>query len=154
MTISKNAIESVSAALTSPRQRTEEEVEFDRMVKSCKAKEKGHRQKPIPTSWGKHKVERLYTVTTMAASARYGGKRTVGVFDWKTANHIVKKNAGDIYEFSYKLVVIEGVIKNYLYAGLLNEAYWFKWFGDAETGGYKPIEVPEPMIGICNHGIG
>lgn len=161
--ISSNAISSVATVLANPsKERTEEEVRFDKIVAGCVRLRGRHKQKPKPT--GKHvgRAKRLYTVTTLAASSRFGGRRTVAIYDsFDQAVELVTGNHGDIYEYSYKLCVIEGVLCNRLY-GTLNEAYWFKWYGTVSKDswehsrydGYKAIRTPKEYEGICGHGIG
>lgn len=156
---SQNALDSVAAMLANPsRERSEEEKAYDAAVKSAEALilPEGHKQKPIDAHSLKYKPKRIYAITTYAASARYGGKRTVGVFDWRMAKRIVEKNAGDIFETTYRLAVIEGLFKNWLYGGhgYIEEAYWYLWVGDYETGKYHAISTPPQFEGAVGHGIG
>ena len=157
MKISQNAINSVAAAISNKsRARTPEEVEFDNCVSNVIHKSTGHRQRRIKL----HKANkpafnkalfkmagrRLYTVTTIAASARYGGIRTPVVCDsFKAAKRIVELNGVGIYETTYQLAVIESIIPNWLYYSL-GEQYWYVWKGSCETGKYVPIEAPERYI--------
>lgn len=154
MDINSNALSAVAATLASRgrRERTEEEKAFDATVASCVRKKGGHTQKPTTRSG----VKRLYTVTTMAASTRYGGNRTVVVCDsFKKAEGIVLGNYGDIYEFSYQLCVIEAIACNRLYA-YLDEAYWYRWYGDPNKrgSGYRAIHTPKVYANTFGFGVG
>lgn len=149
--IGGNALASVQAAL-SPRTRADEDAkrQYDDMLASCVVKPEGHTQKVRPAGV----PSRLYTVTTIAESARYGGNRTVVVCDsFEAAREIVEKNYGDIWECSYMLAVIEAVVPNRLYAHL-DEQYWYRWVGDREDGAYQAIEVPERYRNVVGFGIG
>ena len=148
--ISGNAVASVQAAL-SPRTREDEDAErqYDDTVASCVEKPGGHVQWDKPDNV----PVRLYTVTTIAASARYGGTRTVVVCDsFEAARAIVEKNYGDIWECSYMLAVIEAVAANQLYRHL-DEQYWYRWVGDRQ-GGYQAVERPARYRNVCGFGIG
>ena len=72
-----------------------------------------------------------------------GSRRVVGFyFSFEEAETAVLNNWGDIYEDGYyKYAVIEGHEEG-LYSIDLHPQF-YKWEGDAETGGYKPIERPE-----------
>lgn len=150
--VSQGAVSSVAAALLQdPKLRTDEERRYDEVVKSCVPKPCTHSQLPAPEGVSK----RLYTVTTIAASARYGGTRTPVVCDdFEVAREIVERNAGDIFETSYRLAVIEAVVPNQLYGGTLDEQYWYRWDGPYETGRYVPVERPSAYEGTVGFGIG
>jgi hypothetical protein len=159
--MSANAIASIAAAGRAPRERSESEKAFDNIVRSAKLKSSPHAQKPISKEHADHLQgetgmagQRLYTVTTIAASERFGGKRTVAVCStFERAKEMVEQNEGDIYETSYQLAVIEAVASDWLYY-IIDEQYWYVWDGDLDTGGYKPIERPEAYDGCVNIGIG
>lgn len=149
-------------AILEPNARTPKEEEYDAIVKACVRKRTPHRQKRPNANVVKYKGTRLYTVTTIAASDRFGGTRTVAVCaTLKRAKTIVEKNMGDIYECSYMLVVIEAVVADWLYGGTLLENYWYKWYGPGGMkkgggykGSYKPIEIPEAYKNVFGFGIG
>lgn len=148
--ISGSAIAAVQAALfQDPRVRSPEEESYDEVLASCVLKPCGHVQKEKPAD-----VEtRLYSVTTIASSARYGGTRTPVVCDsFEAAREIVEGNHGDIWEHSYMLCVVEGHVPNRLYSRL-GEQYWYMWVGGRE-GGYRPIEVPDRYRNSFGFGIG
>ncbi len=160
--MSAASLESTAAALAAPTNgRTDAEKRFDEIVMSAKRKPDGHTQKPVSEKHQEHlkgakgmEGQRLYTVTTMAASARYGGTRTVAVCStFEHAKEMVEKNQGDINETSYDFAIIEAVAVDWLYY-ILNESYWYVWEGDHETGGYQPIEIPEAYASMCCFGIG
>lgn len=145
--LSASAEESIAAA-GGPRERTDAEKAYDEIVKSVVLKG-AH----VPAELEARR--RLYTVTTIASSARYGGTRTpVVCTTFERARAIVEKNEGDIFEFSYKLVVIEAVIADELYGGTLDEQYWYVWRGYGRTGRYEPIERPKAYEGTVGFGIG
>jgi hypothetical protein len=160
--LSRIAIESISnvralVTLTSGRERTPQEKQYDKMVASCVRKSGKHRQKRFPKSL-EHRfpgIRRLYTVTTMASSLKYGGTRTPVICDsFKKACRIIEKNAGDVFETTYRLAVVEAVFPNHLYGGLLDERYWWRWEGSYKEGGYVPIETPKAYENIIGFGIG
>lgn len=97
---------------------------------------------------------RLYTITTIARSPKYGGERTpviCSTLDW--ARKIVETNNGDIYEYSYMLVVIEGLRPDELYsASDVDERYWYCW--DREQRCYRPIETPDMYKNTFGFGVG
>lgn len=148
--ISSNAVSSVQAALANPsKERTPDEAAYDEVLRSCVLKPEGHVQKPSLATF-----TRLYTVTTIASSARFGGTRTVVVCDsFDAARKIVEENHGDIWENSYMLAVIEGVAANRLYT-YLDETYWYRWQGSRENGGYHAIETPEAYKNRYGFGVG
>jgi hypothetical protein len=149
--VSGNALASVSAVLASGglHKRSDAEKAYDEVIRGVKLKRKGHVQKPAVVG-----VVRLYTVTTIASSARYGGTRTVAVCtSFERAREMVEENVGDIFELSYRLAVIEGLIADHLYGGLDHEQYWYVWKGD-QDGSYKPIEVPAAYENVVGIGIG
>lgn len=132
------AIASVQASLASPsRERTDQEKVYDELVASCVYKAEHVQTPETPENKG-----RLYTVTMLAASPRFGGTRTPVICDsFERAVGIVKTNEGDIWETTYQLVVVEGILPNMLYGGDLNERYWFRW--DLDADGYRPIARPD-----------
>lgn len=134
------------------RERTPREQEYDARVAACVLKPAGHVQQPMPEGITGN---RLYTVTTLAASDRYGGTRTPVICDsFEVAKELVEENAGDIFEMSYRLAVIEAVLPNRLYNIGLDERYWYKWVGDYETGSYQAIDVPPGYENVMGFGIG
>jgi hypothetical protein len=151
--ISSSVLKSVAAALSAPtRERTEQEKAYDEVVRSVIIKD-GHRQAERPKEMAEHGGQRLYMVTTIASSDRYGGTRTpVICTSFERAKEIVETNEGDIFECSYMLVVIEAVVADWLYGGHLNEQYWYVWKGDVETGNYCPIERPKAFESTINIG--
>lgn len=129
------------------RERTDEERAFDEIVRSVVVKD-GHRQAPPTPEVVDYDGQRFYMVTTMASSRRYGGIRSPVICStFQRAKEIVEKNEGDIYECSYSLAVIEAVVVDWLYGGLLNEQYWYVWKGSPEDGAYVPIERPARFDG-------
>lgn len=152
MSLSKSALDSAES-MFGPLEETPEEKAFKEIVLSCVLKPEGHKQKPLPDFTS---AKRLYAVTTLAPSRRYGGTRTPVVCDsFERAQEIVLTNEGDIFETSYHLVVIEASICNYLYSQIgLEEQYWYVWEGDSRDGGYKPIEIPEAHKCTIGWGIG
>lgn len=139
--LSKNAVQAV-AAKDAP---TKEELAYRDLLEKCVPCE-AHIQKPS-------NVQRLYTVTTLAASPKYGGERTpVICTSFERAVQIVARNEGDIWETSYHLVVIEATQPNVLYGGFLDEQYWYKWDPNAQA--YRPIQCPPGKENILGYGIG
>jgi len=161
--MSGNAVGSVAAVLADgpgPHKRTEGEKAYDEVVDGVRLKPDGHVQKPEPPEGplGRPRIVRLYSVTTLASSERYGGKRTVAVCtSFERAKQMVEENEGDIFELSYCLAVIEGIAADCLYGGtpwaLENEQYWYVWKGD-QDGSYRAIEVPAAYENCINIGIG
>jgi hypothetical protein len=133
------------------KERTDQEKEFLEMVKACRPLDTKHVQR---TAGEYPEAPRLYTVTTIAPSARFGGERTPVICDsFERAQEIVERNEGDIWECSYHLVVIEAVIPNWLYgSSYANERYWYRYNTDAER--YEPIETPERYELTFGFGIG
>jgi hypothetical protein len=157
--LSNSAIEATIAVMARP-ETDQEKAKSDRyrdIVKSAVLKHGGHQQTAAPDDVLKANALRLYTVTTVASSPRYGGTRTVVVCSsFERAKEIVEKNLGDIYECSYQLAVIEGTIADWLYYPL-DEQYWFVWQADekdSRVGAYYAIERPEAYEGCINFGIG
>lgn len=131
--------------------RTAREKEYDEILRTVVLKPGGHVPAPLPEKVAKHGGKRLYAVTTIASSARYGGTCTPVVCDdFEIANKIVLENQGDIWEHSYMLVVIEATVCNWLYSNIFEEQYWYMW----QDGGYKPIECPEVYRSSFGFGIG
>ena len=83
--------------------------------------------------------------------------RTPGYFfKLEDAIECVEENWGDIYEGSYKHVVIEAMVEG-LYPMAIDRIkgeIWFEWKGTWDDGGYERIEKPECTKNICNWGIG
>ena len=84
-------------------------------------------------------------------------KRTPGYF-FKLENAIkyVEENALDIYEGSYKHVIIEAMKEGFYPTTAAEDKseIWFEWKGSWDEGGYERIEKPECTKCICNWGIG
>jgi hypothetical protein len=100
-------------------------------------------------------AKRLYTITTIARSDRYGGMRTPCICSsFDIARDIVENNSCDIYETSYMLAVIEAIIPDVLYGSLPAEQYWYLWIGDYETGKYIAVEPPDEFKNTTGFGIG
>jgi len=79
--------------------------------------------------------------------------RTPGFyFKLEDAIRAVESNACDIYEGSYKHVVIESIGQG-VYAHPDDEI-WFEWRGTWDEGGYERIAKPESTKCTCNWGIG
>ncbi|HEY4490081.1 MAG TPA: hypothetical protein VJC12_02395 [Candidatus Paceibacterota bacterium] len=98
---------------------------------------------------GIHRIRRkkdaliLYSVTTIVPgypneeSQRKGGKRTVAICTTlKRAREIIESNEGDIFETSYRYVVIEGITADALYCYHPGKQYWYHWKGTSEKGKY------------------
>ncbi len=123
--------------------RSEEERRYDEIIASCKFLSGKHQKKPS-------KEKFLYSVTTIAASQKFGGTRTPVICNsFRAAKKIVENNIGDIWEHSYMLCVIESVQPNVLY-GSGQEKYWYKF--DKNTNKYLAIEEPEfysRTVGWC-----
>ena len=83
--------------------------------------------------------------------------RTPGYFlKLEDAIECIENNYGDIYEGSYKHVVIEAMGEG-LYGGAnigANEEIWFEWTGSWDEGGYERIDKPECTKSIVNWGLG
>lgn len=146
--LSASAEESLAAGgAAASRERTDAEKAYDAIVASAVSKS-AHVPRELEAR------RKLYTVTTIASSARYGGTRTpVVCTTFERAKAIVEDNEGDIFEFSYKLVVIEAVIADELYGGTLDEQYWYAWKG-GRTDAYVPIERPQAYESTVGFGIG
>jgi hypothetical protein len=122
-------------------------VEFKAILAACVLKPEGHTQKAGARN-------RLYTVTTIAATESYGGTRCIVVCDsFERAKKIVETNEGDIFETTYWLAVIEAIIPNYLYH-YEDERYWYLWKGTREEGQYLPIHGPKAYENTIGFGIG
>lgn len=143
--VSSNAVSSVAAALAHGNKGpTEQEKAFGVLLTKCVWKEGRHEQQPLDPEL---KVTRLYTVTTITASARYGGVRTpVICTTFEHAREYVERNVGDLYECSYSLAVIEAVVADRLYpTTCLSEVYWYMWKSSEDPnvyGQYLEIDVP------------
>jgi hypothetical protein len=150
--VSQNAIASVEAVLEhGDRPRSDEEKHYNAVLETCVFRSVGHAQKPASDAVVQHQGKRLYTVTAIASSARFGGTRIVTVCDtFERAKEIIETNEGDIFECSYSLVVIDTVVAGWLYFNL-DEQYWYLWVGSVHDGSYKAINRPkayENTIGI------
>jgi hypothetical protein len=147
--LSVSAVSSIAAALASdPGTRTEAEGRYDEVVRTVVLKPGGHTVARWPELHGPEQP-RLYTVTTIASSARYGGTRTpVICSSFERAHDMVTRNEGELWEYSYMLAVIEAIVPDRLYCNL-EEQYWYVW-----RDGYVPIEVPEKYRQVCGFGIG
>ena len=151
--MSRNAPDSATAVLG---EKEEDPVYTRAQVDACVRKDK-HEQAPMPANWD----GRLYSVTTIAPSARSGGTRTVAICrSFERACEIVETNEGDIWETSYQLVVIEALLPDALYGGSSHEQYWYRWHQPEhtedpyESGKYEPIEVPYFYEHTLGFGIG
>lgn len=121
--------------------------EFKAVVASCVLKPGGHFQEDGPTN-------RLYTITTIAATESQGGTRCVVVCDsFDRAREIVETNEGDIFETTYRLAVIEVVLPNHLYH-YTSERYWYRWEGPYPEGRYLAVSCPEAYENAIGFGIG
>jgi len=147
--MSAAALASAQASMASPsRERTDQEKAYDTMLAACVYKAEHVQAPETDTNKG-----RLYTVTTIASSARYGGVRTPVICDsFARAKEIIESNEGDIWETTYNLIVVEGILPNMLYGGDLQERYWYKY--DHEAGAYRPIECPPGREDIQGYAIG
>jgi len=154
MNLSASAVASLEAAASNLKTPTSREKEFYEIVGNVVLKPEGHKKMDPPL---KPELPRLYAVTTIACSERFGGTRTpVICTTFEKAAEIVEKNIGDIYECSYRLVVIEAVAPDRLYMNL-QEQYWYVWVfsgKDIHAGAYKAIESPETYKNIMGWGIG
>ena len=131
-----------------------DEEEFKNIVRNAVSIPGGHIQKPQTEYLN---MTRLYTITTMASAPKYGGERTPAVCSsFERAKEIVEKNEGDIWEYSYDLVVVEAVLADFLYSSAyLMERYWWAWIDiTGEDGCYKAIEEPSRFEHIVGFGIG
>lgn len=99
---------------------------------------------------------RVFSVTTIAGAAAYGGTRTVaicGSFD--RACEMIERNEGDLFECSYEFAVIEEIYLNGLYGGSFDRAqYWYAWQGEAQDGAYVPISKPEQFADLGEFAVG
>jgi len=149
---SASALKSMRAAIADPpRERTEDEKEYIKAVRSAVLRE-DHVEAPPTEEFLRLGGKRLYAVTTIASSERYGGKRTVIVCStFARAKEIVETNEADIAEMAYFFAVIEAVAADWLYY-YLDEKYWYVWDGSWKDGKYRPIEKPEMFAGLTNIG--
>lgn len=132
-------------------ERTDKEKAQDAIVSSCVWKTADHQERHIEEP--QPGQVRLYGVTTIAASPRFGGTRTpVVCTTFERARIIVEQNEGDIWESSYMLVVIEAFASDELYSQFSGEMYWYKW--DPVAGRYRPIETPAAYENSIGFGIG
>jgi hypothetical protein len=152
MKITRNATTSVSAILGLP----EQDAYTDEVLAACVVKPDGH-EKPLGPFAPRDRLfasTRLYSVTTIAKNAKFGGSRTVCVCDdFSRAKEIVETNEGDIWEHSYMLVAIEQFEANTLYGGLRDHhVFWYRW--NIENACYEAIETPAPYLNAIGFGIG
>lgn len=125
-----------------------DEKDYEHILKSCVKKDTPHiKLEDDPSKY-------VYTVTTIARSAKYGGTRTpILCSTFEYANEVVLENMGDIWETSYQLVVIESVMIDSLYGSCEGHQYWYIWEDgpdkeDSYSGGYVPIERPEEFKNV------
>ena len=122
------------------------------MMARCVQKDGPHQLEPAPKQVLKYNGTRLFTVTTIAASSRFGGTRTVMVTSsFDRAREVIETNEGDIFETSYRLAVIDTIVDGWLYH-TSNARYWYMWVGSVGEGGYQPIEEPGEYNGIVSVG--
>ncbi len=146
--VNSSAVDSVKAILNKIDD-SAEIAEFQKLVRGCRPIEK-HRLAPCAKTYKKYR--RLFSLTTLAASERYGGKRCVAIYDdFQKAQRAVFENHGDIFEYSYTLAVIEPIYANVLYS-YSARAYWFRW--SKKKKGYEPIQTPERYKNTCGVGVG
>lgn len=132
-------------AIPKPEHYTAQEKEYHATVASCIPKVE-HVVSP-------DKEHQLYTITTLASSDWYGGNRTPAICDNLTrAKEIVERNEGDIWEYTYMLVVIESVKPNCVYSIGSRDEFWYRW--NLELNRYEPIEKPEAYKNTVSFGIG
>ena len=148
---SASALKSMRAAMTEPsREPTADEKARDAVRSAVLCGE--HVQAPPTEEFVRHGGTRLYAVTTIASSERFGGKRTVTVCStFARAKEIVETNEADIAEMAYFFAVIEAIAADWLYY-YLDEQYWYVWDGSWKDGRYRPIEKPEMFAGLTNIG--
>jgi hypothetical protein len=148
MKIARNATTSVSAILGLP----EQDAYTDEALAACVVKPDGH-EKPRVRPWNTEAYP-LYSITTIAKNAKFGGSRTVCICDgFSRAKEIVETNEGDIWEHSYMLVVIEQFDANVLYGGLgEHPVFWYRW--SVEDARYEAIETPTSYRDVTGFGIG
>lgn len=103
-------------------------------------------------------ITTLYTVTTIARDLAHGGTRTpVICTSLERAKEIVETNEGDIFETSYRYVVIESLVADVLYPQGATEEYlqiWYEWSGSYKEGRYVPCDVPKKYKRVMGFGIG
>lgn len=151
--ISNSALSSVAAALSQdPRVVTKAEAAYDAAEAAAVVKPYGHVEAPEPET--KPGGKRMYSVTTIAASARYGGTRTVMICDsFELARTIVETGGRQLWEHSYAFAVIESFYANRLYGGMYDrDQYWYRFTwdksappGEYPNAHYQAIEKPEGM---------
>lgn len=147
ISMSNNAVDSVMAALSAPREETPEEKAYDAAEENAVVIPGGHVEKPNEYP----DAVRLYSVTTIAASRRYGGTRTVMICDsFDRAHEGLTKGAYFWWEHSYAFAVIEAIYANTPYGGHNpRDQYWFRFNwdksappGEYPDGRYEAIEKP------------
>jgi len=111
------------------------EDEYSEAIRSSVLKLKGHRKK-------RSTKKKFFAIVTIAKHDRFGGTRTVAIFDsFQKAKNIIENYGYYIWENSYNLCLIEAVEMNRIYGACSGEQYWYKWYTDKES--YSPIEIPE-----------
>lgn len=147
ISMSNNAVDSVMAALSAPREETPEEKAYDAAEENAVVIPGGHVEKPSVYP----NAVRLYSLTTIAASRRYGGTRTVMICDsFERACEALAKGPMFWWEHSYAFAVIEVIYANNPYGGMCDrDQYWFRfnWDKSAPPGEYpdaryEAIEKP------------
>jgi len=139
MIVSNNAVDSVSAALGhTPKRKLYVEEDWVHSLANLS-----------PQEHSDDREDYWFTVTTIASSAGYGGRRTVGIFEsFAKALEFVKMNPAWLWEFSYMFLCIESVLPNACYGGMSREdrkAYWYVFKQEKE--GYDDGEylaIPKP----------
>lgn len=145
--VSSSAIASVVAALSDDKTVSDAERGYHEAEERAVIKPGGHVE--MPDESGR---KRLYSVTTIAAAAKYGGTRTVMICDsFERARDALTKNAMYWWEHSYAFAVIESFYLNAAYGGFgfQRQQYWyvFAWDRSAPPGEYpdaryEAIEKP------------
>jgi len=97
-------------------------------------------------------VKSIFIVTTLEDRPSSHYKRCVGWFDnFKDAEECTKLNCGDIYEGSFRWVVIEEVTQGF-YSAASAIQYWYEWSSDFKQ--YGRCEKPKKFNSICSFGMG
>ena len=126
-------------------------VRYTQAVKNAVRKPNGHEQMPLAPEYGNESC--IYAITTICHGVHFYSVRTPGIAtSFDEAKGLVESNAGDIWEYSYSLCVIEALLPNCVYGNVLGEMYWYVW--DTSEQKYVAIEEPKEYMGICGWGIG
>lgn len=148
--VSSSAINSMAAVIRGDREINPAYAEALESIKRIERHEENEGQ------LGPDCFPRVYSVTTIAGAAAYGGTRTVaicGSFD--RACEMIERNEGDLFECSYEFAVIEEIYLNGLYGGSFDRAqYWYAWQGEAQGGRYVPISKPEQFADLGEFAVG